>query len=706
MSDYGYQHEGDGSVVELSDPDGKGRSTPQPFKVDWAGHEKPDPDKTMRRRPRLKLKYRKVERFCLRQVDRYDEAMRPWFEEWRLNRDYYDGTRLKHWSTRRFIGRDMPWKQRLSPNVMKARIEQHAAIVLGIRAVERFRPTSESLKDLWSAQQADAIAAYQDRFHDPQDLRDQLLMNGALFGLGFVKTYYDQDGARFIGHTPEGEAVYEGLVCRQVKPPWEVGFDPDAVLKGNSGLDGTPWVFDRVRLSAEELRQRLDDEQLAKVVRAQRPHEERDVYGGDRESLATPLGDEGSTFTAGRLSEESYEVIEFYMRRSSVFPFGFFALLVNGKLIDAQTAAWSDHDREGMLDVPFSVFVHTPVPGQLMGIPLASLLRPLQDGIKKVYSSALEKLISSAKLKILMFGAGEKTGGWNDQHGQVIRFSNPDARVQVADVKGPTDSDYATAMQLMAAMDQVSHVFEPARGEGMGDRTTAREVSLLFQSSDRIAGQITNRLNRCLRASRLQEFRMIQAAYDLPRLVEMTGPDDIVITKAFSGADLAGMNDIEVVSDDILPAGRTAKIAAGIQLAQAGMMTPVEVRELIGAPKAILSTDKRIRTRARRAAMRMLEPGGVAPELNEFQRHDVYLDVMADIVESDEYEFADPFQKQMFLQHMKLRRQMLMLTMAPPGALPEEAAAMQASEAGGSGERQPQLQALNEHAMETQMEAA
>ena len=661
-----------------------------PFQIDWTDYEPIDPEHTLRRRPKPQIKFQALQSLVNRRVREWNEARGSSLEEWTKNRDYYDGTRNKHWDVKRTGGRDMPWKQRLSPNICKTSIDDHIAIVRQREVSFRFRPASNDLLDIWKTEMASHVATYQDRYNDPDLLLDEAMLAGSLFGNAFIKVYKDYDCGRIISEDENGDTVREVVARMVVLSPYEFCVDPSASLGGNSGLATARWAFHQYRLSADALVSRLTPEQQDRVIRTEHAHLGEGEWP-EWDSLTDPNARENhiQTGTTARLAKDEYHVVEYYQRRDpNRFPHGVYALVVNGCIVDADIAVnWQD-DESGDMDIPATTFCPTPVPNALLGVELMSLLRPLQDALKKNLSSTLEKLIACSKLKLLLFGADELSGApINDQHGQLLRFSNPSSRLEVVDIKPPGIDELGIAQAMGSYMDKTVSVFEPSRGEEGRDKT-AREAGALVDAANRRVGAIFKRLTRAFEAARRMEFKLIKSSYDLPRFIEASGPDDIAIAEAFMGVDLQGVSDIEVVTDDILPAGSTARISKGLELMAAQVISPQEFREMLGTTATpMLSQEKRIRSRIRREVMEILTPEpGVMPQepfIDPNQRNDLWVEVMQEIFESTIFDMAPPEAQMLFSIHLSQRVELVTAAAMAASQMEAEASGK------GAGDDQP-----------------
>jgi hypothetical protein len=128
--------------------------------------------------------------------------------------------------------------------------------------------------------------------------------------------------------------------------------------------------------------------------------------------------------------------------------------------------------------------------------------------------------------------------------------------------------------RLASAKDDISGQHQVSRATSPGADTAASALSILQEVDDNYLSETYDSIATAMRSVGRQMLSLAVQFWDVPRLVKITGADDVVDVQTLDGADLVHGTDLRVDDASALPLSKSAKIATITDWMEKGFISP------------------------------------------------------------------------------------------------------------------------------------
>lgn len=368
-------------------------------------------------------------------------------------------------------------------------------------------------------------------------------------------------------------------------------------------------------------------------------------------------------------------------------------LLPNGGLVILvdKTIVW--YEDSGLPyahgEYPFSKYEHIPT-GTFYAESIIVDLTALIKEYNKIRSQISEAADKMGKPQLLAPKGSVMPTKITNQVAQVIEYRPgmaPPSPLALQELPG-----YIVAQQDRVLMDieDVSGQHQVSRGNVPPGVTAATAISVLQEKDDSLLTHTYQSIEHGMEKVARQTLALVVQYWDIPRVVKVAGEDSFFDVLMLVGADLRRGTDVKIEPGSALPQSKAGKQAFILDLMNAGHIPSEEglkTLEMGGANKIVeqLRYDERQAQREnikmknvsaeqvqqKRMELQMLEMQGIYADdmgnpltdlivpVNEFDNHEVHIEIHNRYRKSQAYELLPPEAKQQFDAHVQMHKQML-----------------------------------------------
>lgn len=320
-------------------------------------------------------------------------------------------------------------------------------------------------------------------------------------------------------------------------------------------------------------------------------------------------------------------------------------------------------------DYPFSKIDHMPS-GKFYGDSVIIDLIPLQREYNRTRSQIIEAKNLMGKPKLLVAKGSVDVKKITSEPGQAIEYIpgfNPPSELQHAPLPQHVLNEI---QQLQTDMDDIAGQHEISRGQNPSQVTAASALSFLKEQDDtKLSATIDSLENAVEKLGRHILSHVVQF-WDTERTVRIVGKDGQFDAQQFKGDDVGANLDVRVEAGSALPGSKAGKQAFVMELMKMGFIPPekgLEMLDLGGVERVYEDYLVDVR-QAQRENQRMMEGEQTMP--NDFDNHQVHLEVHNKFRKGQEYEALGDEVKQVFQMHVQLHSMAMQSGMLPGGIMP------------------------------------
>jgi hypothetical protein len=304
-------------------------------------------------------------------------------------------------------------------------------------------------------------------------------------------------------------------------------------------------------------------------------------------------------------------------------------------------------------EFPFSKldFIET---GKFYGESVITDIIPLQREYNRTRSQIIEAKNLMGKPKYLAQKGSMNPNQITSEPGQVIFYTpgfNEPKEMQHAPLPNHVLQE---VQQLQEDIDDISGQHDISRGKNPSQVTAATALSFLQEQDDTKLSDAITSLEECVEKLGKHILAHVSQYWTTERTVQIMGADGSFDAQVYKGASLGGNLDVRVEAGSALPQSKAAKQAFVMDLIKLFPQYADKGLELleIGGIERIYEeylTDKR---QAQRENIKMAAGEDVEP--NDWDNHQVHIDIHNTFRKSQEYESLDDEIKTKFQMHCDL----------------------------------------------------
>lgn len=257
--------------------------------------------------------------------------------------------------------------------------------------------------------------------------------------------------------------------------------------------------------------------------------------------------------------------LSYYERPNYKNPLGRHVICANGVLL-------KDDDLP-IDELPFSKFDDILVGGKFNSESTITHLRNLQDQYNRNLTKRSQWVNRMLNGKYMVAkGAGLMESALNDQSGEVVEYNAVPNAPPPAYLQAPPIPQYAYNEDdyIKGMMNEVSGVGEISKGDLPSAGIPAIGMQFLQEMDDTRIGTITENNEHAYADLGRHMLKYVEAYYDYPRILKISGQGMEYAVKSFKGEDLQGNVDVTVVRGSTIPGSKTLRRQEIINLHERG----------------------------------------------------------------------------------------------------------------------------------------
>lgn len=465
--------------------------------------------------------------------------------------NYYEGNQWISWNAQHKAVQPYPNynnEERITRNVIRPRVMTKVSKLTKNRVKYDVRPDTNSQDRIELAKAAKkAIRAWWDEQEMDKKTRDIHLNNGVK-GFCAAKVYFDPEKGQDI--TPaEGEEGYEEgvnvftgeIVCR-ICDPLTLFIDPAATTD------------DEIRWICEEKPRDIDYIE-AKYKKKVAPDEGISYLSGY--SLS------GESSSTQKKNKNMAMVRELWIAPCPEYP--------NGAKVTATVKELLDVD-ENAGEIPYVIFGDVPIPGKVIYDAFIHDMLPVQREINIIHTmfATHAKRMGSSKWMIPL-GSQVDEEELNDEMGGFIYFNGQTGQKPERAAPPDIPSFYDRILEYgKQDIDDMSGAREISQGRLPAGLDTYGGLELMVEQENEKLTIAAQNFEMGMKKLLKRVLRLMKKHYTEERLFRIMGEDNEIEVFAFTGSDLSGEEDIDIVQGSSLPESRAAQENKVMQLWGAG----------------------------------------------------------------------------------------------------------------------------------------
>lgn len=571
------------------------------------------------------------------------QLRRPYEIQWYLNASALRGFPDVRWNTelnRLEVKREPKHRQRHRINFIKSKYTARIAKFTRIPPGPQVIPATTDREDIFNARASQKALEYITRRTDLAQKWMKAMQWIPLTGKGFWAVRFDP---KRVSHT-ELDGIAQPILG-DVMVDYVTAFELLVADPGLETLGEQPEIM-RVKLVAvKDLQEKYPEK--AEDIKAEMS--EQDVFFYQRQIADLGSRYQGSTSRALNNQEEqpSHVMrIETFTAPCAKYPSGRYVVCASNTLLRNDPILPGDFRQVTENPYPFVEFTDSASPGQFYPDAFVEPLISLQSRYNRMQSQLDEHLILHAFPKLMVAKqSGLAPDAYDNEAGEKIEHTSiPGVDkpyfLQPASILG----DMWNAMQMVKKdMDDVSLIYPSSLG-GAGGSNSGFQTNLLQEAADQVHGPTIQRNAYALREAYIKIRKLMKDHYDIPRLVNIAGKNNIPEVFEFSSESIDEQADIVIEPEQLQPMMKTARMDMYKEMFVAGMFGNPQDPKVLARMNDILrtgfsefDTDKEQRDSEQAQLENIqMERGQPTPKPQPWENHMLHWEMHTDLFKSPE----------------------------------------------------------------------
>lgn len=387
------------------------------------------------------------------------------------------------------------------------------------------------LNDIWNREQCN-------------EKRIQLMMMMQEAGWSYIKVCWDETKGKFLEDPADGEGFFEGDVSVEATNPLEIFNDPLA-----KSLKESLWVVQAKIRKLDYFREQYPERGM--LVKAEGAW----LQSLDYEIRLNNLGPSGpsATTTDQQMRNAAIELC-YYEKPTKKHPQGRMIISANGVLLE---------DKELPIgEIPFAKFDDVVIGGRFAAEAVVTHVRSIQDQHTRLIRKRAQwtNRMLAGKMSAPK-GHGIQQEGFNDQSGEIVEWNiQPNApnggEPKQLPVPAIPQYAYMEEERLDKQFDEVFGLNELSKGQLPAAGIPAKGMEILLEQDATRMSIMTQQHEFAWSDVGRFILKYVEKYYKSPRLLKITGKNRTYSVSEYTGEDLQGNHDVQVVPGSLIPGNK------------------------------------------------------------------------------------------------------------------------------------------------------
>lgn len=458
-----------------------------------------------------------------------------------VNLNYYLGNQWIGWNkaTKQVVKLQDDGNLRVVRNRIRPRVLTLLAKHIKSKLKFDVIPATKEQQDIDAAKAADKFLKVMWGELDFSQLTRELFLYMLVQKRGWVKTWFDPEAGDDISPLPDDGELFDdwvengakpinkGKICAKVCDPLTIYFDQGAKTEGE-----IRWVIEKYGKDVDEIKEEYDVEVAA----------EKNVY----------LPRYNLTSEEKPNIENMAIVYELWMAPCAKYPDGAMVTMCDGKIIYENYEAG---------ELPYQLFGYIPVPGSLLYDAIVTdLIDPQKEinVLRSMIANHARKMGNSIWLNPV--GSNTDDGDLTNEISQVIPYipingAKPE-RVQAPDIPSFFAQELA---QNALDVDDAGGAREISQGRLPAGLDTASGLALMVEQENEKMAVASQNYEQGMKKVMKRLLELTKKHMPEEQQLKILGEDSEIEMFSFSGSDLTGYEDINIVQGSSLPEMKVAQ---------------------------------------------------------------------------------------------------------------------------------------------------
>lgn len=494
--------------------------------------------------------------------DKYDNRRalrRPYEVQWYLNASALRGWPDVRWNAelnRLEAKKEPKHRQRKRINFIKSKYTARIAKFTRIPPGPTIVPATTDREDMFNARASQKALEYVTRKADLPQKWMKVMEWVPITGKAFWAIRFDPQAV--------GQTQLDGVsqpILGDVAVDFVSAFELLVADPGIETLGDQPELIRAKIVPVKDIEAKYPH--MAGQIKAETPDQEIFFYQRQIADLGSRFQGKTSKNIADQDKEPTHVLrLELFQRPSTERPNGRYVVVAGRQLLlDAPELPGSFH-RLTENPFPFVEFSDDASPGQFYPDSFVERLIGLQSEYNQYRSMLAEHLVLHMFPKLLVpKQANLSPDAYDNEAGEKIDYTalagiDKPSFLQPASILGDV---WATMQQVRKDMDDVSMIYPSSIG-GAGGASSGFQTNLLQEAADQVHGPTIQRNAYALREAYLKIRRIMKQHYDVPRLVNITGKNNIPEVFEFSQSSIDEQADVIVEPEQMQPQMKSARL--------------------------------------------------------------------------------------------------------------------------------------------------
>lgn len=494
--------------------------------------------------------------------EKYDQRRalrRPYEVQWYLNASALRGWPDVRWNAelnRLEAKKEPKHRQRKRINYIKSKYTARIAKFTRIPPGPSIIPATTDREDMFNARASQKALEYITRKVDLPQKWMKAMEWVPITGKAFWAIRFDPQA---IGQTQlDGQSQ---PVLGDVAVDFVSAFELLVADPGIESLGDQPEIMRAKIVSVKDIEAKYPH--MAGQIKAETTDQEIFFYQRQIADLGSRFQGKTSKNIADQEKEPSHVLrLELFVKPCGDYPNGRYVVAAGKQLLlDAQELPGTFH-RLVENPYPFVEFSDDASPGQFYPDSFIERLIGLQSEYNQYRSMLAEHLVLHMFPKLLVpKQANLAPDAYDNEAGEKIDYTalqgiDKPSFLQPASILGDV---WATLQQVRKDMDDVSMIYPSSIG-GAGGASSGFQTNLLQEAADQVHGPTIQRNAYALREAYLKIRRLMKQHYDVPRLVNIAGKNNIPEVFEFSQSSIDEQADVIVEPEQMQPQMKSARL--------------------------------------------------------------------------------------------------------------------------------------------------
>ena len=386
--------------------------------------------------------------------------------------------------------------------------------------------------------------------------------------------------------------------------------------------------------------------QYGKAVKA-----EDITYSGVEQQLVNML--EGNAEDKTKF-EDACRIFEYWETPSEKYPQGRFVIVTTKDVLLDSVIPPEYKSKIPLFDINYLDLMLSQFP-QGMVEQLISLQEEYNFTLTRIHSY---KKTMAGKLKVP--NTAKMSNKYDEEVGQII-FYEPGQEPHFDVPPSPPQFLYDELVRIRRDMEDIAAVHDATKFQQQSTRSGTAIENLDDLDNNALSPILIN-IEQKLSFFAETVLDIVEAKYEEPRVLAITGDQEVADVKTFKGPDVAGNRRVKVSIGTGMPIKKTDRQIMIMGLADKGYIDKakaLELMEFADLSGLYNSIDEQAQKMENSEML-----NGVIIEPNEWDFHQAHVIVIEKFIKGEQFKKLPPELKQLFLQHRSIHQQFIRVEMA------------------------------------------